>query len=151
MLEQQIKKLESRLAEIERELSSIPREESRLQALMEDGYVRFATARKAVMDNLRIAARNIFYQSLSPFRARYDNYRDDHELYRRLSRSVGFIARSGSTITVTLYPNMELGETLRGHFDQELAAVSAALTNRVRALPDHPIRRVWLKLRPAPE
>lgn len=64
---------------------------------------------------------------------------------------MGFLARRGSTITVTLHPNMVLGETLRGHFNKELAEVSEALTNRVRALPDHPIRRVRLKFPPAPE
>lgn len=103
------------------------------------------------MDNLRIAGRNIFYRGLSTVRRRLDNYRDDHELYRRLTRSVGVIVRTGSTITVTLHPNMELGNTLRASFEEELIAVSASLTERIRAIPDHPIRQVILELTPAPE
>lgn len=150
-LESKIKELEARLVEIEQELAEIPREESRLQALIDEGYVRFTNARKAVMDNLRIAARNIFYQSLSPFRAGYDNYRDDHELYRRLSRSIGFIARSGSTITVTLHPNMVLGEALRKVLIHDLERSAQTLTRRISQLPGHPIRRIRFRLRPSPK
>ncbi len=47
-----------------------------------ENYVRLDTANKSLMDALKIFARNSFYKQLEPFKARYNNYRDDHDLFR---------------------------------------------------------------------
>ena len=41
---------------------------------------------KRLMDVLRITARNLFYQALQPFKKAYDNYRDDHDHFRKLTQ-----------------------------------------------------------------
>ena len=48
------------------------------------------------MDGVKIIARNAFYRALAPFRSAYDNYRDDHDYFRKLTQSHGlFVSRSG--------------------------------------------------------
>ncbi len=56
----------------------ICREESRLNALIDEQYVRLDTRRKVFMDSIHIGSRNIFYQLIREFRPLYNNYRDDH-------------------------------------------------------------------------
>jgi hypothetical protein len=41
--------------------------------------VRLDTGPKRLLDAVKVVARNVFYRALAPFKAAYDNYRDDHE------------------------------------------------------------------------
>jgi hypothetical protein len=46
----------------------------------------------------------VFYERLAPFKDAYDNYRDDHVLFRNLTRSPGLIRETGEGTEVILIP-----------------------------------------------
>ena len=50
-----------------------------------------AQEKKLLMDVIKITARNLFYQSLEPFRKLYDNFRGDPVWFRHLTEITGFI------------------------------------------------------------
>ena len=56
------------------------------------------------MDALKIFARNNFYKQLEPFKARYNNYRDDHDLFRNLTHSDGVLIERGCAVEAHLFP-----------------------------------------------
>lgn len=73
------------------EMDETLRYDSRLKLLITNKYEKLDTRAKAVMDALRITARNVFYALLGEFRPLYDNYRDNHVLLRTVTRSSGII------------------------------------------------------------
>ena len=87
----QIEQSEQRLSSYEEQLSNTLREVSRVDTLIEQGMVRLRTEKKHLMDVVKITARNLFYQSLEPFRKLYDNFRDDHVWFRHLTEITGLI------------------------------------------------------------
>ena len=87
----QIDQSEQRLSSYEEQLSNTLREVSRLDTLIEQEMVRLRTEKKHLMDVIKITARNLFYQSLEPFRKLYDNFRDDHVWFRHLTEITGLI------------------------------------------------------------
>src|ERR1019366_6382490 len=54
----------------------------RLEDLIARQMVRLDTGPKRLLDAVKVVARNVFYRALAPFKAAYDNYRDDHEHFR---------------------------------------------------------------------
>jgi len=132
-LEKQIKELKGQLADIDQRLTQIPVTESRLQALEEDGYVRLNTARKALMDTVRICCRNVFYQAIEPFRQLYDNYRDDHVRFRAVTRAPGIITRTDDDrLEISLLPNMDMPPAVRKVIEEHLAAHSHIVSESLR-------------------
>jgi hypothetical protein len=108
-----------------RKLEATDREASRLDTLIEGRYRKLNTASKQVYDALKLIARNAFYQALAPFKDTYDNYRDDHVLFRNLTRAPGLLTATGTELTATLYPTAphpparrKLIEELLGHLNQ---------------------------------
>jgi len=89
--EQGIEKQHEKLEKISQQLEETSKEQSRLEQLIEREAVKMKGSRKRLMDTLKILARNFFYTPLSPFKADYDNYRDDHVLFRSLTTSGGLI------------------------------------------------------------
>jgi len=79
-------------------------EASRLETLIQDPYRKLNTDSKKRYDALKLIARNAFYKALAPFKAAYDNYRDDHVLFRNLTRSPGLLTFNGTERKATLYP-----------------------------------------------
>lgn len=79
------------------------RKRSRLELLIELGYRRPDTRRKAMMDALRVTASNMFRQLLSPFRAIWGNRRNDHTMLRRLTRCDGYIGSHDGFIEISLW------------------------------------------------
>jgi len=65
------------------------------------------------IDYIKIIARNMFYISLQPFKEEYNNYRDDHVLFRNLIKSSGFVCRNGNKITVFLFPTAKYPPKIR--------------------------------------
>ena len=122
-----ITELTTQLNEIDAKLAKIPAKESRLKALQDAGYVRLDTARKALMDNLRIGMRNIFYEASLSFRLRYDNLRDDHDLFRTLLHSPGIITHKGHEVEVCLLPHMDIPRKLRNIIDAFLHQLTTEL------------------------
>ncbi len=89
-----------------------------------------------------ILARNIFYLSFQPFKEKYNNYRDDHLLYRHLTRSGGYWAQKTEKLTIFLTPQMEYQPKLKKIIDQLLDQINEMEPE----LPDGSRRKIDLFL-----
>ena len=89
--EQKIEQSQQRLDVLNEKLKTTDQEVSRLETLISRGAVRLCGEKKYLMDVIKITARNLFYELLSPFKEAYNNYRDDHVWFRQLTRSTGLI------------------------------------------------------------
>lgn len=106
-------------------MQAAEKEESRLERLLEDGYSRLDTSSKTLMDAIKILAHNIFYLALSPFREQYENYRDDHTLFRHLSRCPGIAWVNDEQVSVVLMPDMHLPRKTRQVVEEVLTLINA--------------------------
>jgi len=97
-----IEAIDLRCAEIDASLESTAKEVSRLEKLIAEKKQRLDTANKSVMDGVKIIARNAFYRALAPFKSAYDNYRDDHDYFRKLSQSHGLLVGRAGQVEVHL-------------------------------------------------
>jgi hypothetical protein len=79
------------------------RKSSRKQQLIDGAYDMLDLSRKSCMDALRVNAANIFDKLHERFRANYDNYRDDHEYWRLLTRSSGNVSWDGRRVHIELW------------------------------------------------
>ena len=94
------------------------------------------------MDAVKIMARNMFYECFQPFKEAYDNTRDDHVLFRHLSRSAGLIREDEYQVTILLIPEAHYAPKLTNIIDSLLEDF-----NRSRyAFPDGSGRQVVLGL-----
>ena len=100
--------------------------ESRVQALIQAHMVKLDGQCKRLFDLLKISARNLFYQALQPFKVAYDNYRDDHDHFRNLTRSPGVLEVNAQQIIVHLMPRTAYGGELRKAVLQTLEGLNAA-------------------------
>jgi len=112
------------------------RQDSRLKLLIAENYRRLDMRKKAVMDALRITARNIFFRLHEQFRPLYNNYRDDHVMLRILTRASGLICINNvaGKIDVLLWLKGHFSAATRTRFDTFLATASTFI-NRVLPLP----------------
>ena len=101
------------IAAIQIQIAATQAKESRLEALIQTQMVKLDGQCKRLLDVLRISARNLFYQALQPFKKTYDNYRDDHDHFRKLSQSPGVLEVSAEHIVVHLMPRTNYGGELR--------------------------------------
>ena len=108
----------------DRRMAESVREESRLQALIEEQYLRLDTRRKAFMDAIRISCRNIFFKLATEFRSLYNNYRDDHFIVRELTRASGIIEKRDDIVNILLIPTMEFQPVTRIIVQKFLARIS---------------------------
>jgi seryl-tRNA synthetase len=88
---------------LEAQLDNVIREDSRLRLFITEGLVRPDTRPKAIMDAIRIIARNAFCRLLERFRTHYDNRRDDHTILRQLTRSSGTLQLKDGKLVVGLW------------------------------------------------
>lgn len=100
-LEAEISEKTREVEELEKRILETVTEESRLQALIEEQYLRLEMRGKAYMDAIRLSSRNIFYCLMEIFRPMYNNYRDDHVILRELTRSMGIIQKRDGMIEPT--------------------------------------------------
>lgn len=124
--QQQITELEQQWTQLTGQAAQTQQTVSRLEDLIRRQMVRLDTGPKRLLDAIKVVARNEFYRALAPFRAAYDNYRDDHEHFRRLTQSAGVLRWSGRELEVHLLPQVPYGPTLRRVWEQVLAGVNAA-------------------------
>lgn len=145
-LQTRIAQTEARLEPLEARLCTAIRTQSRLQLLIDGDYRLLDTRRKAAMDALRVTAANAFRNVLDRFRAIDDNFRDDHDLIRLLSRCPGTLAQTDDTVTVTLW----LTGTLQPHRRRAMEALLAQLEAEANATLDAP-RALHLRLAHGPQ
>jgi hypothetical protein len=140
--EEQIKEWTEELAQIEEQLKTTEKEMSRLDFLIEQNMVRLDPHTKQLMDVLKIIARNAFYKALQPFKEMYNNYRDDHVLFRNLTRSNGLIRERGNTLEAILFPTP--------HYPRKIRAIVERLLEDINAeeplMPDGSNRQIHLRL-----
>ena len=65
------------------------------------------------MDMLKLIARNAFYKELTPFKRMYDNYRDDHALFRNLTHAHGLVFQQSDSVEAVLFPTAHHPPKLR--------------------------------------
>ena len=124
-LQKAIDEKTSELEERTLTMQTAQKEESRLDRLVEEGYCRLDTSSKTLMDAIKILAHNIFYLALSPFREKYENYRDDHTLFRHLSRCPGIAWINDEQVSVVLMPEMHLPRRTRQVVEEVLTLINA--------------------------
>ena len=101
---QQIDSWNEKLEALATELEATAPKGSRLEELIGADMVRMEPKSKRLLDTLRILARNQFYKALRPFKAAYNNYRDDHDYFRQLTRSPGVLEVGPQSIRIHLFP-----------------------------------------------
>jgi len=112
------------IAEIQGQIDGTQAKESRLEAMIQTQMVKMDSQCKRLMDGLRITARNLFYQALQPFKEAYDNYRDDHDHFRKLTQSPGVLEVSAGQIVIHLLPRTNYGGELRKIVSQTLEGLN---------------------------
>ncbi len=101
---QRIKALTDADEALAKKMDETDHEASRLDTLIQNQYQKINTDAKKLYDALKLIARNAFYQALAPFKKSYDNYRDDHVIFRNLTRAPGLLTRTGNEQKAILYP-----------------------------------------------
>jgi hypothetical protein len=113
------------IAAIQVQIAGTKAQESRLEAMIQADMVKMEGQSKRLMDVLRITVRNLFYQALQPFKKAYDNYRDDHDYFRKLTQSPGVMEVRAKEIVVHLMPRTNYGGELRKAVIQTLEGTNA--------------------------
>jgi hypothetical protein len=130
------------LARVQQDQAKTQKQVSRLEALIQHQMVRLDTRNKRLLDSLKIIARNAFYQALRPFKAAYNNYRDDHELFRNLTQADGVLVESADQAEAYLLPTV--------NYPPALQKVVSGLLTQINAedpkMPDGSGRRLRLHL-----
>ena len=140
--EKRIELLSQQLHGLEKTKEETQKEVDRAESLIGDNYVKLDGKNKLVMDCLKIIARNAFYQALVPFKEAYDNYRDDHEIFRNLIRANGIVIESAEEVKVYLNPTMDYPCKLR-----EIVADLLEKINQTNSeMPDGSKRIIRFKL-----
>ena len=121
---EKLKGLEEQLNQILVQQGQTGQTMSRLEDLIARQMVRLDTGPKRLLDAVKVVARNVFYRALAPFKAAYDNYRDDHEHFRRLTQSAGVLRWNGRKLEVHLLPATPYGGALRRVWEQVLNGVN---------------------------
>ena len=123
-----IQSCKQEIESLDKEISQTISEESRRQVLIEEDYMRLDTSRKAVIDMCRIIARNSFYSRVNVFRPIYNNYRDDHDIFRTMTEAPGAIRIEGNNIIIRLWPSAEYAIAEKERIDAFLILMSTKLT-----------------------
>ena len=113
------------IAALQVQIAGTKAQESRLEAMTQAGMVKMEGQCKRLMDVLRITVRNLFYQALQPFKKSYDNYRDDHDYFRKLTQCPGVMEVRSQEILIHLMPRTNYGGELRKAVIQTLDGINA--------------------------
>jgi hypothetical protein len=113
------------IAAIQVQIAGTKAQESRLEAMIQADMVKMEGQSKRLLDGLRVTVRNLFYQALQPFKKAYDNYRDDHDYFRKLTQSPGVMEVRAREIVIHLMPRTNYGGELRKAVIQTLDGANA--------------------------
>jgi hypothetical protein len=122
---ERITALTKELEQAQQDQAKTQKEVSRLEVLIEQQMVRLDTRNKRLLDSLKLMARNAFYQALAPFKTAYDNYRDDHELFRNLTLADGILAESAEQVDAYLLPTVNYPPAIEKIVCQLLREINA--------------------------
>ena len=102
-LEEKIILLEEKTQKLATRFSEAVRHQSRIQFLIDGNYQILNLRRKAYMDAIRVNAANMFYNLHGRYRVIYNNFREDHQRLRDLSRCSGFLTRNSEGQLIRLW------------------------------------------------
>jgi hypothetical protein len=122
---ERIATLSLELKKVQHQQAHTEKEVSRLEALIQQQMVRLDTRNKRLLDSLKLIARNAFYQALQPFKQAYNNYRDDHELFRNLTQADGLLAETAEHVDAYLLPTVNYPPKLDRIVQRLLAELNA--------------------------
>jgi len=88
---QQYQQLKSKIIKYRDRINKKQKALKRKEKIENNGYIRLDLRKKQILDQLKIIARNIFYNAVSEFKMFYGNLRDLHAVLRQLSQSPGFL------------------------------------------------------------
>ena len=128
--------------QITQKMQETEKEMSRLEYLIKNDFYRLDVSSKKLMDVLKLIARNTFYKALKPFKEKYNNYRDDHAIFRNLTRADGVAISHEKVVEVYLYPTSHYPPKLHKIVEKILQLINA---NEPRML-DGSRRRIIVKL-----
>jgi hypothetical protein len=124
-IDTKIKAFNKALEKLKKERSETPKLVSKLDELIDQDIVKLDTDTKSFMDAIKVLARNMFYMALQPFKEKYNNYRDDHALFRHLTLSGGTITKNNGEYKIMLQPQME--------FQPKVKKIIAKLLDEINA------------------
>lgn len=138
-LDQSIDEQRQKVRDADERMGESVRKESRLDALIDEQYLRLDTRRKAFMDAIRISSRNIFCKLAMEFRPLYNNHRDDHFVVRELTRSSGIVYKRDGIAHLLLMPTMQFQPATREIVQAFLAQMSQQINDHFegRSMPVH--------------
>jgi len=139
---QRIATLTQDLNQAQQAQAKAQKEVSRLEVLIQQQMVRLDTRNKRLLDSLKLIARNAFYQALHPFKTAYNNYRDDHELFRNLTHADGVLVQSTDQVEAYLLPTVNYPPTIEKIVKELLTQFNA----KDPKMPDGTGRRLRLHL-----
>lgn len=116
--------IDQRSLEIDALIQSTDKEVSRLEKLIAENKQRLDTASKSVMDGVKVIARNAFYRAFAPFKLAYDNYRDDHDYFRKLTQSHGLLVNRSGRLEVHLITPVNFPPKIQRIVDKLLGEIN---------------------------
>ena len=81
---------------------------SKTEELSTNGTQKLNTQQKQFMDVVKIIAHNIFYLKFNEFKEQYNNYRDDHMIFRELSRVDAILTQKENYSEFSMIPKMKI-------------------------------------------
>ncbi len=93
------------------ERKNIDKYVSKKEELAENNMKKLDTSQKQFMDIIKITAHNMFLLAFKPFKEKYNNYRDDHLIFREITRSSGIVKindMNSLEMMVNLFPKVEI-------------------------------------------
>jgi hypothetical protein len=124
-IEAKIASLNKALEKLKLERDQTPKLVSKLDELIEKDIKKLDTDTKSFMDAIKLLARNMFYAAFSSFKEKYNNYRDDHVLFRQLTLSAGMITTNNQMCQIKLLPQMEYQPKVKKIISQILDQINA--------------------------
>jgi membrane peptidoglycan carboxypeptidase len=95
------------------------------------------------MDAIKLLARNVFYLSFQSFKEKYDNYRDDHVLFKHLTRASGTMDLRMSDLKIWLSLQLEYQPKVKKIIQQVLDEINEMNPK----IPDGSERKIELILK----
>lgn len=127
---EKIEELKKMVIELEEELKKASGKVDKAGKLVAQGKKRLAYESKYYMDVIKITARNLFCSLLVKFRPYLDNYRDDHQLLRELTRAAGYIEYSETGLFIKLHPDRNYQPRQRKAILSFLAMISCDINEK---------------------
>ena len=115
---------------LEEEMSRTQRYENKLQKLTRKNTDKLAIEKKAMLDAIKITARNIFYTLLGIFRPIYDNYRNDNKILRELICSHGYLSIEENQIKIQIDLERRLSPTQKRKIEHFISIIEGEINKR---------------------